>query len=172
MLWIVFLLESFTGTCSAGIRTEVQGLGRTDLPRGKRQDSRADDDACRPSLLVFGLGWDRGRGGRPRAAVRPKGRLRAGWPDAAWRRALHHGQDATDKTARHDHFESRHLYTFRAYEHDERAAMIVPEPPEKGTRSGYGRIEIVSTNGRRVMVDRDVEEELGEGRTNKMSTTL
>src|SRR6267142_3964555 len=36
-------------------------------------------------------------------------------------------------------------------------AMIVPEPPEKGTRSGYGRIEIVSTNGRRVMVDRDVE---------------
>jgi hypothetical protein len=35
--------------------------------------------------------------------------------------------------------------------------MIVPEPPEKGTRSGYGRIEIVSTNGRRVMVDRDVQ---------------
>jgi len=39
-------------------------------------------------------------------------------------------------------------------------AMIVPEPPEKGTRSGYGRIEIVSTNGRRVMVDRDVEVEV------------
>ena len=38
--------------------------------------------------------------------------------------------------------------------------MIVPEPPEKGTRSGYGRIEIVSTNGRRVMVDRDVEVEV------------
>ena len=39
-------------------------------------------------------------------------------------------------------------------------AMIVPEPPEKGTRSGYGRIEIVSTNGRRVMVDRDVDVEV------------
>ena len=39
-------------------------------------------------------------------------------------------------------------------------AMIVPEPPEKGTGSGHGRIEIVSTNGRRVMVDRDVEVEV------------
>ena len=39
-------------------------------------------------------------------------------------------------------------------------AMIVPEPPEKGTRSGYGRIEIVSTNGRRAMVDRDVDVEV------------
>jgi transposase len=38
-------------------------------------------------------------------------------------------------------------------------AMIVPEPP-KGGGSGYGRIEIVSTNGRRVMVDRDVEMEV------------
>src|SRR4029450_12193594 len=39
-------------------------------------------------------------------------------------------------------------------------AMIVPEPPEKGTGSGHGRIEIVSRNGRRVMVDRDVEVEV------------
>jgi transposase len=37
--------------------------------------------------------------------------------------------------------------------------MIVP-PPEKGTGSGHGRIEIVNTNGRRVMVDRDVEVEV------------
>jgi transposase len=39
-------------------------------------------------------------------------------------------------------------------------AMIVPEPPAKGTGSGHGRIEIVSTNGWRVMVDRDVEVEV------------
>lgn len=39
-------------------------------------------------------------------------------------------------------------------------AMIVPEPPEKGTGSDHGRIEIVSRNGRRVMVDRDVEVEV------------
>ena len=38
-------------------------------------------------------------------------------------------------------------------------AMIVPEPPEKGTGSGCGRIEIVSANGRRVLVDGDVEVE-------------
>jgi transposase len=37
-------------------------------------------------------------------------------------------------------------------------ATIVPEPPEKAT--GSGRIEIVSANGRRVMVDRDVEVEV------------
>ncbi|MGO9631323.1 MAG: IS66-like element accessory protein TnpA [Xanthobacteraceae bacterium] len=39
-------------------------------------------------------------------------------------------------------------------------AMIVPEPPAKNIGSGCGRIEIVSTNGRRVMVDRDVEVEV------------
>ncbi len=38
-------------------------------------------------------------------------------------------------------------------------AMIVPEPAERSSGSGYGRIEIVSTNGRRVMVDNDVEVE-------------
>jgi transposase len=36
-------------------------------------------------------------------------------------------------------------------------AMIVPEPPEKNAGSGHGRIEIVSVNGRRVLVDSDVE---------------
>jgi len=52
-------------------------------------------------------------------------------------------------------------------------AMIVPEPPEKGTRSGYGRIEIVSTNGRRVMVDRDVDVEvLLRGTTEKFINYL
>ena len=39
-------------------------------------------------------------------------------------------------------------------------AMIVPEPPEKGSGSSCGRIEIVRTNGRRVLVDRDVEVEV------------
>ena len=34
-------------------------------------------------------------------------------------------------------------------------AMIVAEPPEKGTGSGCGRIEIVSANGRRVLVDNE-----------------
>ena len=37
--------------------------------------------------------------------------------------------------------------------------MIVPEPHESDTGSGCGRIEIVSANGRRVLVDRDVEVE-------------
>ena len=38
-------------------------------------------------------------------------------------------------------------------------AMIVPEQPEKGTGTGCRRIEIVSANGRRVIVDCDVEVE-------------
>ena len=36
-------------------------------------------------------------------------------------------------------------------------AMIAPEQPERGSGSDYGRIEIVSANGRRVIVDRDVD---------------
>ena len=38
-------------------------------------------------------------------------------------------------------------------------AMIVPESPDKDTGSGCGRIEIVSANGRRVLVEGDVEVE-------------
>src|SRR5450631_3594031 len=38
-------------------------------------------------------------------------------------------------------------------------AVIVSDPPEKDTGSGCGRIEIVSTNGRRVLVDGNVEVE-------------
>jgi transposase len=38
-------------------------------------------------------------------------------------------------------------------------AMIVSAPPAKRTGSGGGRIEIVSANGRRVLVDNDVEVE-------------
>jgi transposase len=38
-------------------------------------------------------------------------------------------------------------------------AMIVPEQPEKGTGTGCRRIEIVSANGRRVIVDCDVDVE-------------
>jgi transposase len=37
--------------------------------------------------------------------------------------------------------------------------MIVPEPPDKDTGSGCGRIEIVSQNGRRVLVDGGVQVE-------------
>jgi hypothetical protein len=36
-------------------------------------------------------------------------------------------------------------------------ALIVPEPPEKGTGSGCGRIEIVLVCGRRVIVDNGVD---------------
>jgi transposase len=36
-------------------------------------------------------------------------------------------------------------------------ATIVPERSEKSAGSGHGRIEIVSANGRRVLVDGDVE---------------
>jgi transposase len=39
------------------------------------------------------------------------------------------------------------------------SAMIVPEQPEKGSGLGGSRIEIVSANGRRVIVDCDVEVE-------------
>ena len=38
-------------------------------------------------------------------------------------------------------------------------AMIVPEQPEKGTETGCRRIEIVSANGRRVIVHCDVDVE-------------
>ena len=38
--------------------------------------------------------------------------------------------------------------------------MIVPGPPEKDIGSDCGRIEIVSANGRRVLVDGDVEVEV------------
>ena len=37
--------------------------------------------------------------------------------------------------------------------------MIVPEHPEKGAGTGCRRIEIVIANGRRVIVDCDVEVE-------------
>ena len=39
------------------------------------------------------------------------------------------------------------------------SAMIVPEQPEKGSGLGGSRIEIVSANGRRVIVDCDVDVE-------------
>ena len=38
-------------------------------------------------------------------------------------------------------------------------AMIVPEQPEKGTGTGCRRIEIVIANGRRVIVDCDIDVE-------------
>jgi transposase len=38
-------------------------------------------------------------------------------------------------------------------------AQIVTERPERGTESGSGRMEVVSANGRRVIVERDVDVE-------------
>jgi transposase len=38
-------------------------------------------------------------------------------------------------------------------------AMIIPEQPKKGSKLGGSRIEIVSANGRRVIVDCDVDVE-------------
>ena len=39
------------------------------------------------------------------------------------------------------------------------SGMIVAEQPEKGSGPGCGRIEIVSANGRRVIVDCDIDVE-------------
>jgi transposase len=39
-------------------------------------------------------------------------------------------------------------------------AQIVTERPERGTESGCGRMEVVSANGRRVIVERDVDVEV------------
>ena len=36
-------------------------------------------------------------------------------------------------------------------------AMIVPEQPEKGSGAACGRMEVVSANGRRIIVERDVD---------------
>lgn len=38
-------------------------------------------------------------------------------------------------------------------------AMIVPDPPGKGAEAACGRMEVVSGNGRRVIVERDVDVE-------------
>jgi transposase len=38
-------------------------------------------------------------------------------------------------------------------------AVVAPEPPEKGAGAGCGRIEIIIANGRRVIVDGDVDVE-------------
>ena len=35
--------------------------------------------------------------------------------------------------------------------------MIVLEQPEKGSGAACGRMEVVSANGRRIIVDRDVD---------------
>jgi transposase len=38
-------------------------------------------------------------------------------------------------------------------------AVVVPEPPETASGAGGGRIEIITANGRRVIVDGDVDVE-------------
>ncbi|HEY2754553.1 MAG TPA: IS66 family insertion sequence element accessory protein TnpB, partial [Pseudolabrys sp.] len=38
-------------------------------------------------------------------------------------------------------------------------AVVVPEPPETASGAGGGRIEIIIANGRRVIVDGDVDVE-------------
>jgi transposase len=89
------------------------------------------------------------------------------WPDEAKVRIVEEslsGPRLASATARHG-ISNQLLFSWRkAYRAGRLGglagfvpAMIVPEPPEKNTGSGHGRIEIVSANGRRILVDGDVE---------------
>ena len=68
-------------------------------------------------------------------------------------------------TARRHGISNQLLFAWRKAYRDGRLgdipgpAMIVPEQPEKGTGTGCRRIEIVIANGRRVIVDCDVDVE-------------
>jgi transposase len=68
-------------------------------------------------------------------------------------------------TARRHRISNQLLFAWRKAYRDGRLgdipepAMIVPEQPEKGTGTGCRRIEIVIANGRRVIVDCDVDVE-------------
>jgi transposase len=90
------------------------------------------------------------------------------WPDEAKVRIVEEslsGPRLASATARRHGISNQLLFSWRkAYRAGRLGglagfvpAMIVPEPPEKNTGSGHGRIEIVSANGRRILVDGDVE---------------
>ncbi|HZL25655.1 MAG TPA: transposase [Acidobacteriaceae bacterium] len=92
------------------------------------------------------------------------------WPDEAKARIVEEslsGRRLGSATARRHGISNQLLFAWRkAYRAGRLGvpvgfvpAMIVSETPEKDTGSGCGRIEIVSTNGRRVLVDGNVEVE-------------
>jgi transposase len=92
------------------------------------------------------------------------------WPDEAKVRIVEEslsGPRLASATARRHGISNQLLFSWRkAYRAGRLGglagfvpATIVPEPPEKNTGSGHGRIEIVSANGRRILVDGDVEVE-------------
>ena len=93
------------------------------------------------------------------------------WPDDAKVRIVEEslsGPRLASATARRHGISNQLLFSWRkAYRAGRLGvpagfvpAMIVAEPSAKGGESGCGRIEIVSANGRRVLVDGDVEVEV------------
>jgi transposase len=92
------------------------------------------------------------------------------WSDAAKLRIVEEslsGPRLVSATARRHGISNQLLFAWRKAYRDGRLgeisgfvpAMIVPEPPAAGGGSGCGRIEIVSANGRRVLVDSAVDVE-------------
>ena len=92
------------------------------------------------------------------------------WSDAEKLRIVEEsfsGPRLVSATARHHGISNQLLFSWRKAYRDGRLgaiagfvpAMIAPEQPEAAPGPGCGRIEIVSANGRRVLVDGDVEVE-------------
>jgi transposase len=92
------------------------------------------------------------------------------WPDEAKVRIVEEslsGPRLASATARRHGISNQLLFSWRKAYRAGRfgvpagfvPAMIVAEPSAKGGESGCGRIEIVSANGRRILVDNDVEVE-------------
>jgi transposase len=92
------------------------------------------------------------------------------WSDAAKLRIVEESLSAprlVSATARRHGISNQLLFAWRKAYRDGRLgaiagfvpATIVPERPEEGSGPGCGRIEIVSANGRRVLVDCAVDVE-------------
>jgi len=92
------------------------------------------------------------------------------WSDAAKLRIVEESLSAprlVSATARRHGISNQLLFAWRKAYRDGRLgaiagfvpATIVPERPEEGSGPGCGRIEIVSANGRRVLVDSAVDVE-------------
>src|ERR1700681_1661617 len=90
------------------------------------------------------------------------------WPDEAKVRIVEEsfsGPRLSSATARRHGISNQLLFAWRkAYREGQLGdirgfgpAMIVAEQPEKRNEPGCGRIEIVSANGRRVIVDCDID---------------
>jgi transposase len=93
------------------------------------------------------------------------------WSDAAKLRIVEESLSAprlVSATARRHGISNQLLFAWRKAYRDGRLgaiagfvpATIVPERPEEGSGPGCGRIEIVSANGRRVLVDCAVDVEV------------